>query len=220
MLIFADRALEECRTRDVVPSGESQKAIGEGRTCAIFALGLAKAFATETWMRLVHPRERAPDVQVMYFDQNGPRGSHRMNVLYVEVATYTTHSSEALADFLFRVKLDPTKRAYSDNTVIVVFVQRGTTPEEIRVAHEELQGRDIRLLCYLVGRFDDVRFQVAQVMPQFRGAQTINLDEAFASGQMPVAEVKRGMSSVVTVSEKPISTPNPFIERLQASERE
>jgi hypothetical protein len=145
ILIFADRALDAGRTRAVVPSGEAQKAIGEGRACAIFALGLAKAFATETWMRLVHPRECAPDAQVMYFDQNGPRGSHRMNVLQVEVATYTTYSSEPLADFLFRVKLDPAKKAYANNTVIVVFVQRGTTPEEIRAAHEELQGRGIRL---------------------------------------------------------------------------
>ena len=71
-----------------------------------------------------------------------------MNVLQVEVATYTRHSAESLGDFLFRVKLDPTKKVYSADTVIVVFVQRGCTPAEIRTAHEELLQREARGLCY------------------------------------------------------------------------
>jgi len=138
MLLFAGLALDHCAHRGITPPGELQKAIGEGRAGAIFALGLAKAFDTATWMRLVHPRERAPDIRVMYFDNAGPRGSHRMNVLQVEVATYTRHSVESLGEFLFRVKLDPAKKAYSANTVFVVFVQRGCTPAEIKTAHEEL----------------------------------------------------------------------------------
>jgi len=67
-------------------------------------------------------------------------------------------------------------------------------------------------LGYLVGRLDDVRFQVVQVFPQFRGPHDINLDDAFKLSQTPVAEVKRGMSSVTVVSDKPIPTANPFLE--------
>ena len=135
-----------------------------------------------------------------------------MNLLQVEVATYTRHSSESLGEFLFRVKLDPTKKAYSANTVIVVFVQRACTPAEIKAAHEDLLQTGARSLCYLIGRINDVKFQVVQVFPQFRGPQDINLDDAFKLRQVPVAELKRGMSSVTKVSEEPIPTANPFLE--------
>lgn len=87
-----------------------QTAIDEGRTGAIFALGLAQAIGVETWIRLVDCRERAPDVRLMYVDNTGPKGSHRMNTLQVEVVTYTKHSTEGLADFLFKVKLDLPRR--------------------------------------------------------------------------------------------------------------
>ena len=56
MLLFADLALEHYLNQGIVPPGELQKAIGEGRAGAIFALGLADAFGEEAWMRLVHPR--------------------------------------------------------------------------------------------------------------------------------------------------------------------
>lgn len=214
ILLFADLALEHCAQHGITPSGDLQKAIGEGRAGAIFALGLAKAFGTETWMRLVDPREGAPDIRVMYFDNTGPKGSHRGSLLQVEIATYTRHSAESLGDFLLRTKLDPMKKAYSASTAIVVFVQRACTPAEIRAAHEKLLQTRARGLCYLVGRLDDVQFQVVQVFPQFRGPQDINLDEAFSSQQTPVAEVKRGMSTITVVSDKPIPTANPFLEYL------
>jgi len=132
MLTFADRALAQCAAHGSAPSGELQKAIGEGRAGAIFALSLGKVLGVETWMRLVHPREGAPDVRVMYLESSGPRGSNRMMTLQVEVATFTLHSSEELSEFIFNKKLDPTKKAYASNTAILIYVQRGCTPQDIQ----------------------------------------------------------------------------------------
>jgi hypothetical protein len=210
-LLFADVALEHCAHHGITPSGDIQKAIGEGRAGAIFALGLADALSAETWMRLVHPREGAPDIRVMYMDNTGPKGSNKMNVLEVEVTTYTKDSTDSLGDFLFRTKLDPSKHAYSASTVIVGFVQRGCEPTEITAAHEGLERRGARGLCYLVGRLGGAHYQVVQVLPNLRGAQNIDLDRAFTSHQSAVAEVSRGMSSTTTVSETPIPTANPFL---------
>jgi hypothetical protein len=39
----------------------------------------------------------------------------------------------------------------------------------------------------------------------------VNLDDCFLSQQVPVAEVKRGISAVTTVSDEPIPTANPFL---------
>jgi hypothetical protein len=191
-----------------------QTAIDEGRTGAIFALGLAEAIGVETWIRLVDRRELAPDVRVMYVDNTGPKESHRMNTLHVEVVTYTKHSAEGLGDFLFTVKLDPSKKAYSSDTVVVGFVQRGASPDEVRSAHTELVERGAGGLCYVIGRRDECRFQVMQVVPRLRGPQEVDLDEAFRSTQAPVAEMKRGMSPDSAVSEAPIPTANPFLELL------
>lgn len=189
-----------------------QTAIDEGRTGAIFALGLAQAIGVETWIRLVDRRERAPDVRVMYVDNTGSKGSHRMNTLQVEVVTYTKHSAEGLADFLFKVKLDPSKKAYSSDTVVVGFIQRGASPGEVQAAHTELVERGAGGLCYVIGRLDESRFQVVQVVPNLRGPEEVDLDDAFKSTQAPVAETKRGMSSASTLSEKLIPTANPFLE--------
>jgi hypothetical protein len=169
MLLFADLALEHCADHGVTPPGDMRKAIGEGRAGAIFALGLAGAFGVETWIRLVHPREGAPDIRVMYFNTSGPKGSHRMNVLQVEVATYTRHAMDSLGDFLFRTKLDPKKKAYSASTAIVVFVQRGCASDEIKAAHEEVLSKGARGLCYLVGRREGLDYEVVQVVPDLRG---------------------------------------------------
>jgi hypothetical protein len=167
-----------------------------------------------TWMRLVHPREGAPDVRVMYVENTGPRGSNVARILQVEVATFTRHSSksESLGAFLFRTKLDPSKKAYAADTVIVIFIQAGCTPDAIRDAHDYLHTKGARGLCYLLGQLDEDRFQVAQVLPRYQGPLTISLDEAFASEQAPVAQAKRGMSSTALTSAEPIPTPNPFLE--------
>lgn len=211
MLVFADLAIKPYADQGTTPPGELQKAVDEARTGAIFALGLAEFVSAETWMRLVNPREQAPDIRIMYVDDSGPRGSNVMRRLQVEVTTYTKHSTESLSDFLFRTKLDPSKKAYSSDTVIVAHVQRQSTPSEIAAVTPQLQKRGAKGLCYLVGRLDQVRFQVVRAFPTFGGPQEINLDETFNSAQKAVAEVKRGMSSVTTVSDEPIPTANPFL---------
>lgn len=211
MLVFADQAMHPYAAHGIAgPPGGLQKVIDEGRTGAIFALGLADFVGAEIWMRLVHPREQAPDIRIMYFDNSGPRGSRRMNVLQVEVATYTRHSDESLADFLFRVKLDPKKKSYSSNTVIVVFVQRGSTPSEITAVTQELQEKGAQGICFLIGMLGHEQCQIVQVFPNFRGPKDIDVHEAFNSSQPFVAEVKRGMSTVTRVSDEPIPTANPF----------
>ena len=137
-----------------------------------------------------------------------------MNTLHVEVVTYTKHSAEGLGDFLFKVKLDPSKKAYSSDTVVVGFVPRGASPDEVRSAHTELVERGAAGLCYVIGRRDESRFQVVQVVPMLRGPQEVDLDEAFRSTQASVVEMKRGMSPDSVVSEAPIPTANPFFELL------
>jgi hypothetical protein len=211
MLVFADQAIKPYADHATTPPGELQKAVDEGRAGAIFALGLADFVGAETWMRLVHPREQAPDIRILYVDDSGPHGSNAMRRLQVEVTTYTKHSTESLSDFLFRTKLDPSKKAYSSDTVIVARVQRQSTPSEIAAVTPQLQARGAKGLCYLVGMLDQVRFQVVRAFPTFGGPQEINLNEAFNSAQEAVAEVKRGMSSVTRVSDEPIPTANPFL---------
>ena len=211
MLVFADRAMGPYAAEGIEPPGELRKAVDEGRTGALFALGLAKFFGAETWMRLVDPSEQAPDIRIMYLEGSGPKGSNLLREMKVEVTTYTKHSTEPLGDFLFRVKLNPTKKAYSSTTAIVAFVQRAITPEEVRAATPRLEVLGARGLCYVVGRLDQTRFQVVRVFPTFSGPQTIDLDEEFQSNRLAVVELKRGMSSVTKVTEDPISTDNPFL---------
>jgi hypothetical protein len=141
MLVFADLAIKPYADQGTTPPGELQKTVDEGRAGAIFALGLADFVSAETWMRLVHPREQAPDIRSMYVDDSGPRGSNAMRRLQVEVTTYTKHSTESLSEFLFRTKLDPSKKAYSSDTVIVARVQRQSTPSEIAAVTPQLQAR-------------------------------------------------------------------------------
>jgi len=211
MLVFADRAIEPYATQRDAPPAELQKVINEGRTGAIFALGLADFVGAEVWMRLVHRREQAPDIRIMYFEDAGPRGSHVMRRLQVEVTTYTKHSTDSLSDFLFRVKLDPGKKAYSSDTVIVALVQRDVT-SEIATVTQQLHEQGAQGLCYLVGTLGHEQFQLVRVFPIFGGPKNINVHEAFDSSQLFVAEVKRGMSSVSPVSDEPVPTANPFIE--------
>jgi hypothetical protein len=134
-------------------------------------------------MRLVHPREGAPDVRVMYLESSGPSGSNRMMTLQVEVATLTLHSSAELGEFIFNKKLDPTKKAYASNTAILIHVQRGCTPQDIQAAHEYLADKGGRQSCYLVGMLTDRRWQVAPVAPNLRGPVTVDLAEALESEQ-------------------------------------
>lgn len=211
MLMFADLAMRPYAASGTTPPGDLQNAVDEGRAGAIFALGLADFVGAETWMRLVHPREQAPDIRIMYVDDSGPKGSHVMRTLQVEVTTYTKHSTESLSEFLFRTKLDPSKKAYSSDTVIVARFERDSTPPEIAAVTQQLHNRSAQGLCYLIGRLDQVRFQVVRAFPTFGGPQEVNLDEAFNSSQEAVAEVKRGMSSVTKVSDEPIPTANPFL---------
>src|ERR1700730_9945895 len=160
LLLFADQALQYCSDGNISPPGAMQTAIDEGRTGAIFALGLSQALGVETWIRLVDRRERAPDVRVMYVDNTGPKGSHRMNTLQVEVVTYTKHSAGGLADFLFKVKLEPSKKAYSSDTVVVGFIERGASSGEVQAAHTDLVERGAGGLCYVIGRRAESRFPV------------------------------------------------------------
>lgn len=134
-----------------------------------------------------------------------------MNVLQIEVATYARHSAESLDAFVHR--------------------QAGSGEEGVLGQHRDCRfhsawectcrgqgcargtpSKDRAGLLLLVGRLDGVRFQVVQVFPKFRGPQEINLDDALASSQVPVAAVKRGMSSVAVMSEKPVVTASPFLE--------
>lgn len=106
------------------------------------------------------------------------------------MTTYTKHSTESLSEFLFRTKLDPSKKAYSSDTVIVARIEPDSTPSEIAAMTQQLQDRSAQGLCYLVGRLDQVRFQVVRVFPTFGGPQEVNFDEAF---------------------NEPIPTANPFL---------
>jgi hypothetical protein len=183
--------------------------IGESRAGAIFALGLAQTIGKELWMLLVPSDEQAPHVEAMYVEQVGR--SNYLNQMELEVATYTRHSSEDLAAFMFRTKLDRSKNAYSPNTIFVFYVQRAIQPEALRETHEALVGRDLPGLSYLIGQLNDDEFQVVQVHPRFAGPVTVSLSASLELPQDPVADVQRGMSSVQTRSERPIPTANPFL---------
>jgi len=81
MLLFADLAIRPYAADGTTPPGDLQKAVDEARAGTIFALGLADFVGAESWMRLVHPREQAPDIRIMYVDDSGPKGSHAMRTL-------------------------------------------------------------------------------------------------------------------------------------------
>jgi hypothetical protein len=214
MLLFADYALMHCAAHDLVPSADMDRAIGEGRAGAFFALGMAKRTGREMWMRLVDPSEGAPYVRVRYLENTGPRGSNVAHVVHVEVVSFTKHSapSEPLGAFLFRTKLDPSMKAYSADTVIVAHLEAGCEPEEARESNDYLLAHGAAEICFAVGMMDEDRIQIAQIHPEFGGPLIISLDEALASDQLPVAQNKRGMSAVASTSAEPIPTPNPFLE--------
>ena len=184
MIDFTNDALQHHHLRGTTPSAALQRTIGEARAGAIFALGLAQLVGRETWVNLVPADQLAPDIEVLYHEPTGPRGSNRALRLAIEVVSYTKHSSEDLGDFLFKTKLDPRKKAYGASTAVLCYVMRGCRPEEVRAAHDRLQVLGASGFCYLLGRLDDVRYQTVPVFPTLRGPITVDL--AAAPTQVPV----------------------------------
>jgi hypothetical protein len=123
MLEAADVAVAECIRRGMTAAPpDLDKALSEGRPGAIFCFSLGRHLGVEMWLRLADPAKQAPDIEAMYVEQVGR--SNRSNLLDIEVASYTHHSEEPLAEFMRRTKLDPKKSAYSSRTVFLFHIRR------------------------------------------------------------------------------------------------
>lgn len=212
ILEAADDAVIYCHEHEVKSTSLLSKVIGEARAAAFFALSVAKQLNTETWLQFVDQREQAPDMRVMHFEMVGDRQT--MTRINVEVASYTRHSNESLADFMVRTKLN-SKAAYSRDTVIVFFIQKALSGEEVRTAHEAIVSVDPQALAVLVGQADQDLFQVQVVYPRLSGRVDTRISEALESQQLKVADVQRGMATEHLVSPTPITTANPFLDFVE-----
>jgi len=210
ILEAADMAVQHCKDRGIRPAA-LDRVIGEARATAIFAIGFSQQSGHEVWMRMVEPSEQAPDCLVMYVEKVG-RSNHQQR-LEVEVTTYNSHSSDDLASFLLRTKFDG-NHSYSPSTVILVYVQRGMDFELLQSAHDRLTEVSPRGVGYCVGQVDADLFQVMQLYSRLAGPVNVRLSEALASNQLPVADVRRGMSALQGRTEKPVPTDNPFFAYL------
>jgi len=187
--------------------------LGEARrAAAFFAQSVAQQRSTETWLQFVDKREQAPDMRVMHFEMVGKLQT--MTKIDVEVASYTQHSKEDLADFMVRTKLNP-KAAYSQHTVIVFFIQKALDGDEVRRACDAVSGITLDTLAFLIGQVDWDLFQVQMVYPRLSGRIDTRISDALASPQLPVAEVKRGMSTEAWASAHPVPTDNPFLSYIR-----
>lgn len=212
ILEATDLALAHCQRHEIRPPSTLIKAITESRAAAIFCFGLGRQLGVELWLRPADPEKHTPDVDAMYLEQ--VEESNQARLMDIEVATYTRHSEETLAEFMRRTKLDPTKSAYSSRTVFVFFIQRAMTGDIVREAQQELARHELQGLAFLLGRVDEDLFQVVKVYREYAGPDNVRISEILASTQTPVAEAKRGMSAVQRRSETPIPTDNPFLRYL------
>lgn len=208
ILEAADRAVTYCKTYPVESTAQLEKVLGEGRAAAFLAMSMAKLKGLDVWVRLVDPAQQAPDVEVMYLGRT--RKHQTMELLGVEVASYTKHSSEPLGDFILRTKLNK-HHVYGEHTAIVIYIQRAIDEQQVNEAHERIVGADVPALVFLVGRADDDLFQVQTIYPQLSGRVDVRVSAALGAAQRQVLEVSRGMSKELTVSEHPEWTDNPFL---------
>ena len=208
ILQAADRAVTYCKTYPVESTAQLEKVLGEGRAAATLAMSMAKLKGLDVWVRLVDPAQQAPDAEVMYLGQTGKHQT--MELLGVEVASYTKHSSEPLGEFILRTKLNK-HHAYGEHTAIVIYVQRTIDVHQVSEAHEGIIGAGVPALVFLVGQADEDLFQVQTIYPQLSGRVDVRVSDALGTAQRQVLEVSRGMSKDILASESPEWTDNPFL---------
>jgi len=216
MLEAADLAVTECLQCGMTSAPpDLDKALSEGRPGAIFCFSLSQHLGVDMWLRLADPAKQTPDVEAMYLEQVG-RSNH-VHLLDIEVASYTRHSNEPLAEFMRRTKLDPKKRADSSRTAFLFHIRVATTPDLIQEAHDELARQQVKGPAFLLGQVDNDLFQVIQAYPNIRGPDNVRVSEILDSPQDPVAEAKRGMSAIHGRTDKPLPTDNPYLRYMHTT---
>ncbi|HUZ08636.1 MAG TPA: hypothetical protein VMU76_00490 [Acidimicrobiales bacterium] len=212
ILEFADQAVTYVTSHPVKSTSELDKVLGEGRAGAFLAMSLGKQKQVQAWVRLVEPVHQAPDVEVMYFGEQGKYQSKEM--LGVEVATYKMHEPQSLGPFILRTKLNG-HHSYGQHTAIIIYIQKATNSNEVREAHRHIANAGQPGVVFLLGQVDKDLFQIQLVYPRHSGPVDVRISEALDSPQPKVAQVRRGMSKEHVMSADPIPTNNPFMAYVE-----
>lgn len=214
ILEFADQAVAYFMSQPAKSKSRLDTVLGEARAGAFLAMSIAKQKGIDGWMRLVDPSHQAPDVEVMHIGQQGKYQT--MEILGVEVATYSAQEKDTLGDFLLRTKLNP-EHAYGRHTAIVIYIQKTTRPADVFKARQQIADVNLDTAVFLLGQADDDLFQIQVVYPALSARVDVRISEALDSPQARVAEVSRGMSKELKISLDPIHTNNPFMAYVEDS---
>jgi len=210
---LAHRARHYYADLGIAMPSDVAKAVLESEVTACFAYDWAKVSGEETWLRPVDPGQQAPDVEVVQFVERNQLTIR--DELLVEVVSYTSHSPESLPRFLKRTKLDG-KRAYQKNTMILVYLERNQTREEIQTAIQELGDLEGHPPVFVLSRVDDDLHQYLRIYPNMSAIRQVRITEMLGSDQALVCDVRRGMKGKLGLSAEKLPVPNPFIRTENA----
>lgn len=144
------------------------KVIREARSVAIMLLGIEKTQNRNYWLKLVNPKEGAPDIQTSTIMTET---DNRLAYQDVEVVTLESHSSEDVDDFLKRTKLSA-KKAYQEGTIILCHIDNNITTKPWKEISENLSKLNTKYQIYLLGRIDSkkIEYQLARISPSLDNA--------------------------------------------------
>lgn len=212
ILEFADQAVTYCANHPVKSTSALDKALGESRAGAFLAMSIAQVRNVETWVRLVEPERQAPDVEVMYFGQQGKYQTKEL--MGVEVATFKKQETDKLGPFILRTKLNA-EHTYGPHTAIVIYIQKAINSNDVRDAHDHIANVGLPPTVFLLGQVDQDLFQVQVVYSSLSAPVDVRISEALESLQLPVAQVRRGMSKEHRITASAIPTENPFMAYVE-----
>ena len=135
-VIYMDAELIKTYGQEIIDRDTLFQRVGEMKATAIMLLGLNKAFGTHFFMQ--SSKNAFPDVWTLY--QEGAPGKN-VDTKYqtVEVATYETHSSMEVADFILSSKLINPKKAYDEETIILCYIRKAGTFIDFNLLYQKLK---------------------------------------------------------------------------------
>lgn len=141
------------KTGDKIPS-DMQKALNEAWASAIACFGFNILQKNEFRLQLVNPKERSPDIRVLYQLPIPKDYKYESNGAYwdIEVVTLDKNSPEKYVDdFLLRTKLASTK-SYDNKTIILCFINKKIEGGKVwREVHMELSKVKHKNNVFLLG---------------------------------------------------------------------
>lgn len=176
------QAQKQFRDQGHKVSSEIQHALNESLATAIACFGFNKLMGKEFRIQLVDPKERSPDIRVMY-ETPAPKDSKYdewANYWDIEVVTLDEHSPEQnVDDFLKRTKFATTK-AYDKETIILCYINKDITHGKLwKDINKELAKLAPKNNTFLLGRTHPANFTycLARVHPHLDSLINIDVPE-------------------------------------------